>query len=88
VARFREKVDLVTIGAYQRGGDRELDYAIDKLPAIDLFLRQAIDELAIPAEEADAILAGLMSDRPSPLPVLASGARTDDAIVAEWPSRP
>jgi flagellum-specific ATP synthase len=88
VARYREKEDLVTIGAYQRGGDRELDYAIDKLPTIDLFLRQAIDEPAITAEEADTILAGLMSDRPGPLPVLAATARGEEPVVADWAARP
>jgi flagellum-specific ATP synthase len=69
VARYRAKEDLVTIGAYARGGDRELDYAIDKLPLIDAFLRQGIDDPAMPAEAADELLVELMADRLGPLPV-------------------
>jgi flagellum-specific ATP synthase len=72
VARYREKEDLVTIGAYARGTDRELDYAIDKLPAIDAFLRQGIGEGAIPAERADELLLGLMADRAVGMPAVAA----------------
>jgi flagellum-specific ATP synthase len=69
VARYRAKEDLVTIGAYARGSDRELDYALDKLPQIDAFLRQGINEPTVAAHEADALLVELMSDRLGPLPV-------------------
>jgi flagellum-specific ATP synthase len=62
LARYREKEDLITIGAYAKGTDRELDYAIEKLPAIELFLRQGISEPPIAATEADNLLVTLMSD--------------------------
>ena len=64
LARYREKEDLITIGAYARGSDRALDYAIEKLPAIEMFLRQGIDEPPIPATDADDLLVTLMSDWP------------------------
>jgi flagellum-specific ATP synthase len=63
VARYREKEDLVMIGAYARGSDPALDYAIDKLPEIETFLRQGLGEAPIPAEQADALLCSLMADR-------------------------
>ncbi|MEZ5102669.1 MAG: FliI/YscN family ATPase [Thermoleophilia bacterium] len=62
LALHREREDLITIGAYARGSDPRVDYAIDKLPAIDAFLRQRTDE-PVPAETADRILLDLMADR-------------------------
>jgi flagellum-specific ATP synthase len=62
MAAYRDKEDLITIGAYQRGADARIDYAIDKLPAIDAFLRQRVDEPTT-AEEAEAAMAELVGDR-------------------------
>jgi flagellar biosynthesis/type III secretory pathway ATPase len=39
-ATFEAKRDLVALGAYVKGTDRELDDAIAHMPAIDQFLRQ------------------------------------------------
>lgn len=44
LARYRRSRDLVSIGAYQRGSDRVLDEAIDRLPGIEGFLRQRPSE--------------------------------------------
>lgn len=63
VARYRSKEDLITVGAYVAGSDPDLDYAIAKLPAIEVFLRQSLGEPAQDAEEADAMLVELMADR-------------------------
>jgi len=41
VARFEAKRDLITLGAYAKGSDRELDEAITRMPRIEAFLRQA-----------------------------------------------
>jgi flagellum-specific ATP synthase len=59
LAVYREKEDLITIGAYARGSDARVDEAIARLPAIEAFLRQAPDELVV-AEEADAALLSLV----------------------------
>ena len=60
LARYREKEDLITIGAYARGSDPQVDYAIGKVPAIDAFLRQDVSE-SMPASDADGLLLELMS---------------------------
>jgi flagellum-specific ATP synthase len=55
LAAYREKEDLISIGAYQRGTDPVLDGAIALRPRIDAFLRQPVHELST-ADEADAQL--------------------------------
>jgi len=55
LAVYREKEDLITIGAYARGSDARVDEAIERVPAIDAFLRQTPDEL-VGADAADAAL--------------------------------
>jgi len=44
LALYKEKEDLISIGAYARGSQPEVDKAIDKMDSINAFLRQAIDE--------------------------------------------
>jgi flagellum-specific ATP synthase len=62
MAIYREKEDLITIGAYQRGADPRIDYAIETQPAIDTFLRQRVDEQTS-ADGAEALLAELVAGR-------------------------
>jgi type III secretion protein N (ATPase) len=40
VATYEAKRDLVTLGAYAKGGDRDLDEAIARMPRVEAFLRQ------------------------------------------------
>jgi flagellum-specific ATP synthase len=56
MATYREKEDLITIGAYQAGTDALTDAAIAAREPIDGFLRQRVEEPSS-AEEADAALA-------------------------------
>jgi flagellum-specific ATP synthase len=58
LARYREKEDLITIGAYSTGSDARLDATIAAMPAIEAFLKQRIDE-PVPAAQADAELTAL-----------------------------
>jgi flagellum-specific ATP synthase len=53
MAAYREKEDLIAIGAYQRGADPLADAAIALRPAIEAFLRQRVEEPST-LEEADA----------------------------------
>jgi type III secretion protein N (ATPase) len=46
VAAYEAKRDLVTLGAYAKGTDKELDEALAKLPKIEAFLRQDHSERA------------------------------------------
>jgi flagellum-specific ATP synthase len=55
LAAYREKEDLIAIGAYQHGADPVTDAAIAKRDAINSFLRQLVTD-ASTAEEADAQL--------------------------------
>ncbi len=51
LSTYREAEDLIQIGAYTRGASPTIDEAINRLPAITAFLRQALGE---PASLADA----------------------------------
>jgi flagellum-specific ATP synthase len=69
MAAYRDKSDLIAIGAYQQGTDPVTDAAIAAREPIDAFLRQKPDEVAS-AEEADAALTqlALLSSVPEPAP--------------------
>jgi len=56
LAAYREKEDLIAIGAYQRGTDPLVDAAIVLRPAIERFLRQAVDERTSAADADRALL--------------------------------
>ncbi|HUO69132.1 MAG TPA: FliI/YscN family ATPase [Solirubrobacteraceae bacterium] len=61
LAAYREKQDLISIGAYKPGTDPVLDAAVALRPRIDGFLRQAVHEGSTTGE-ADAQLLALGSD--------------------------
>ena len=46
MATYAEAEDLINVGAYAQGSNAEIDEAILKMPAINQFLRQAIEEKA------------------------------------------
>jgi flagellum-specific ATP synthase len=60
LAAYREKEDLISIGAYQRGSDPLVDVAIELRPRINQFLRQRVDD-PTSAEDADARLLDIAS---------------------------
>ncbi len=55
LATFEAKRDLVTLGAYAKGSDRDLDDALARMPRIEAFLRQDAGERT----PLDATVAGL-----------------------------
>jgi flagellum-specific ATP synthase len=61
LAAYREKEDLISIGAYQRGTDPLLDAAIALRPRIDAFLRQRVEEFTS-RQDADAELLSLAAE--------------------------
>jgi flagellum-specific ATP synthase len=61
LAAYREKEDLISIGAYQGGTDALLDAAIALRPRIGAFLRQRVDE-PTSVLAADAEILALASD--------------------------
>jgi type III secretion protein N (ATPase) len=44
LALYESKRDLVMLGAYKKGSDVRLDAALDRISAIEAFLRQSKDE--------------------------------------------
>ena len=44
LAAHKENEDLINLGAYARGSNGDVDEAIDKMPAINAFLKQKIEE--------------------------------------------
>jgi len=64
LAAYKDKADLIAIGAYERGTDPRTDQAIDARPALEAFLRQAVDE-PTSAGEAELALTQLVPASPS-----------------------
>lgn len=44
LATYRDAEDLINIGAYRAGSNKDIDYAISKIDAVNAFLRQRTDE--------------------------------------------
>ncbi|MGA2470935.1 MAG: FliI/YscN family ATPase [Solirubrobacteraceae bacterium] len=80
LAAYREKEDLVAIGAYQAGSSPLVDATIALRQEIERFLRQAVDEPSTP-EEADSglrALASALSGTADADTVLGSAEEIDD----------
>ena len=44
LAVYRDAEDLINIGAYKAGSNKDIDFAIEKIDAVNSFLRQETDE--------------------------------------------
>jgi flagellum-specific ATP synthase len=44
LAVYRDAEDLISVGAYVEGSNPEIDAAVGKMPALNRFLRQAVEE--------------------------------------------
>ena len=58
LARYEEAEDLINIGAYAKGSNPKIDHAIDKIDAVNDFLKQGVDA-NISFEEVLAQLKGI-----------------------------
>ena len=56
LAAYRDHEDLISIGAYQRGGNRAVDAAIDMRDEIDRYLRQPVEQPATSADAQDGLM--------------------------------
>jgi flagellum-specific ATP synthase len=56
MAVYRNAEDLISIGAYNRGSNPDIDFAIEKTEIINEFLRQGIDEKVSFADTVDRIM--------------------------------
>ncbi len=61
LATYSDSEDLINIGAYKRGNNKNIDYAIDKIDAVNEFLLQDTDE-KIDYEESLRRMRELFSD--------------------------
>ena len=61
LATYQEAEDLINIGAYKRGSNSGIDYAISKIEAVNAFLRQDTME-KFEFEEEEAILEALFAE--------------------------
>ena len=60
LARYQEAEDLINIGAYVRGSNPKIDYAIEKIEQVNIFLRQRTGE-NIPFEESVRIMSEMFT---------------------------
>lgn len=44
LATYRDAEDLINIGAYRAGSNKDIDFAIEKIDAVNTFLQQGTDE--------------------------------------------
>ena len=44
MATYNEAEDLINIGAYKSGSNKNIDYAIEKIDQVNQFLLQGVDE--------------------------------------------
>jgi flagellum-specific ATP synthase len=44
LATYRDAEDLINIGAYKAGSNKDIDFAIEKIEAVNTFLMQGTDE--------------------------------------------
>ena len=81
LAAYRDKEDLIAIGAYQAGTDPVVDEAVAKRGAIEAFLQQTVDDHST-AEIADAQLLALTGADDDPLAALAAEVEQPDVATA------
>jgi flagellum-specific ATP synthase len=56
LATYKEKEDLILVGAYQKGTDPKVDYAIEMRDAVNQFLRQKVEEKSSLTEAIDGLV--------------------------------
>jgi flagellum-specific ATP synthase len=84
MAALREKEDLISIGAYQRGTDPVADTAIAKRDEIAAFLQQTVEHCSTGAEADTALLELVLGGVPEEL-MAADLAATDEAMPGVTP---
>ena len=55
LATYSDAEDLINIGAYKSGSNREIDYAVQKIDAVNAFLMQKTDEKFLFEEEIELL---------------------------------
>ena len=68
MATYSEAEDLINIGAYKAGSNKNIDFAISKIDAVNEFLLQATDEKFLFEEEVEKLFEMFPVERPAPPP--------------------
>ena len=61
LATYNDSEDLINIGAYKRGNNKNIDYAMDKIDSVNEFLLQDTDE-KFDYEESLRLMESIFSD--------------------------
>ena len=67
-SKFNQNQDLITIGAYTRGSDPELDMAIERMPKMNGYLQQGLNESFNYAQCEQGLMQLFASQPPAPAP--------------------
>lgn len=62
LATYREAEDLINIGAYKEGSNREIDFAIEKIDQVNEFLRQSTED-KFSFDDSVSIMADIFSEQ-------------------------
>ena len=62
LATYQEAEDLINIGAYKAGSNPDIDFAIEKIKAVNAFLQQQTDEKFSFEETLEQMFAIFMED--------------------------
>lgn len=62
MATYREAEDLINIGAYVKGSNPKIDYALSMIDKVRRFLRQNIDEKAVAADSIQQLMTMMSGD--------------------------
>jgi flagellum-specific ATP synthase len=83
LAAWHDKRDLIAIGAYERGSDPLVDRALELKPAIDAFLRQAVDSPSTAEDADDALLELVAGDIAAALAAEVAAESSTEVIPAQ-----
>lgn len=76
LASYEEAEDLINIGAYQSGSNPKIDYAINKIDAMNNFLKQGFDETTTLKQSLES-MAKILSERKDEGPMAKNRRETD-----------
>ncbi|MFT5698035.1 MAG: flagellum-specific ATP synthase [Desulforhopalus sp.] len=78
LASYAEAEDLINIGAYVKGSNAKIDYAISKIGAVTEFLRQSYNETSTLKNSLET-LGGVLSDRKDEEPLQKNRRQSDQS---------
>ena len=53
---YREAEDLINVGAYQKGNNPQIDFAIDRIDGVNVFLRQDVEDHSVFTDSVDRMI--------------------------------